>query len=372
MSKMAAEPVVCESSVGTWSFVSRAQWAGRDGATGAPRRCPGARAGRPVPRAARRTRRRGLRAARGEPRHDAAADPGRSRHRHAARPARVSELVRRGGGVDGDARRGRHRRGGVRARRRSHARDGVPRAEGAGGAHRRSIARRHARRHHLSHPPRQGRRVSRRPSRRRRRRRRRRACTRRPRVPRCRRGSRTSPRRSAARSAWTTTAATAASPSDGTAPCRATAPGRRSSRIAPPTGNTTRRSDRCSTGPTAARSSPWSRRTSRGTTQRRRITIGNGQNLKLDPALFRPPPRRCEPDVTGVLSKSLEHRNTLHFNPLHHPRVGGGEREGEGERFGRTKVERREFGPIRAERVWKFPERGRRRAAAGGGEQGRE
>ena len=49
-------------------------------------------------------------------------------------------------------------------------------------------------------------------------------------------------------------------------------------------------------------------------------------NLKLDPTLFRPPPRRCEPDVTGVLSKSLEHRNTLHFNPLHHPRVGGGKR----------------------------------------------
>ena len=54
--------------------------------------------------------------------------------------------------------------------------------------------------------------------------------------------------------------------------------------------------------------------------------VYNRQNLKLDPALFRPPPQDiCAPDVTGVLSKSLEHRNTLHFNPLHHPRVGGGD-----------------------------------------------
>ena len=57
--------------------------------------------------------------------------------------------------------------------------------------------------------------------------------------------------------------------------------------------------------------------------------VYNRQNLKLDPALFRPPPRDvCAPDVTGVLSKSLEHRNTLHFNPLHHPRVGGGDGRG--------------------------------------------
>ena len=51
----------------------------------------------------------------------------------------------------------------------------------------------------------------------------------------------------------------------------------------------------------------------------------DGHNLKLDAELFRPPPTDlCAPDATGVLSKSLEHRNTLHFNPLHHPRVNGG------------------------------------------------
>ena len=255
---MAAEPVVlvcarvssgrCELVFG---FVLAWQWAGRDGATGAPRRWPGARAGRPVPRAARRTRRRGLRAARGEPRHDAAADPGRSRHRHAARPARVSQLVRRGGGVDGDARRGRHRRGGVRARRRSHARDGVPRAEGAGRAHRRSFARRHARRHHLSHPPRQGRRVSRRPSRRRRRRDVR---------PRADPGSRGADAALARRVVVPRQGARARRP-------RRRAMGRRRAGLRhqgdgrrdrdPPTGSATRRSDPSSTGPTAARSSPW-------------------------------------------------------------------------------------------------------------------
>jgi len=59
----------------------------------------------------------------------------------------------------------------------------------------------------------------------------------------------------------------------------------------------------------------------------------NGQNLKLDPALFRPPPSDlCAPDATGVLSKSLEHRNTLHFNPLHHPRVTSGGGGGRGRR----------------------------------------
>ena len=69
-------------------------------------------------------------------------------------------------------------------------------------------------------------------------------------------------------------------------------------------------------------------------------------NLKLDPALFRPPPRRCEPELTGVLSKSLEQRNTLHFNPLHHPRVGGG-KGGRGRTI-RANESRIAFGPIRA------------------------
>ena len=110
----------------------------------------------------------------------------------------------------------------------------------------------------------------------------------------------------------------------------------------------------------------------------------DGQNLKLDPALFRPPPSDlCAPDATGVLSKSLEHRNTLHFNPLHHPRVmsgggGGRGREGEG-RIERTNVERRETRDERETRRAErgpsprgFPQGRRRRAAAGGGEQGRE
>ena len=53
----------------------------------------------------------------------------------------------------------------------------------------------------------------------------------------------------------------------------------------------------------------------------------NNNNLRLDPGLFRPPKdaaTRCVHDDSGELSKSLEHRNTLHFNPLYYPRVGGG------------------------------------------------
>jgi len=48
--------------------------------------------------------------------------------------------------------------------------------------------------------------------------------------------------------------------------------------------------------------------------------------------LFRPPKdaaTRCVHDDSGELSKSLEHRNTLHFNPLYYPRVGGGKRRGD-------------------------------------------
>ena len=49
---------------------------------------------------------------------------------------------------------------------------------------------------------------------------------------------------------------------------------------------------------------------------------------RMDPGLFRPPPgaANCVPDHTGELLVAMEHRNTLHFNPLHAPKLAEGEK----------------------------------------------
>ena len=112
--------------------------------------------------------------------------------------------------------------------------------------------------------------------------------------------------------------------SGGTAPCPATAPEKSSSRSAnaPAPAVSPGRYGPCFTGPTAARCSPW-----RPSTRAWNHSSNNNNNLRLDPGLFRPPKdaaTRCVHDDSGELSKSLEHRNTLHFNPLYYPRVGGG------------------------------------------------
>ena len=69
----------------------------------------------------------------------------------------------------------------------------------------------------------------------------------------------------------------------------------------------------------------------------------NNNNLRLDPGLFRPPKdaaTRCVHDDSGELSKSLEHRNTLHFNPLYYPRVGGGKQRGDSNEDDNKKLNR--------------------------------
>ena len=52
---------------------------------------------------------------------------------------------------------------------------------------------------------------------------------------------------------------------------------------------------------------------------------------RSDPALFRPPPASagCVPSPSGTLALAVERRNTLHFNPLHVPRLDPGERVGD-------------------------------------------
>ena len=52
---------------------------------------------------------------------------------------------------------------------------------------------------------------------------------------------------------------------------------------------------------------------------------------RSDPALFRPPPASagCVPSPSGTLAIAVERRNTLHFNPLHVPRLDPGERVGD-------------------------------------------
>ena len=44
---------------------------------------------------------------------------------------------------------------------------------------------------------------------------------------------------------------------------------------------------------------------------------------RMDPALFRPPSSsaQCKPGTSAETLVALEHRNTLHFNPLHAPRL---------------------------------------------------
>ena len=48
-------------------------------------------------------------------------------------------------------------------------------------------------------------------------------------------------------------------------------------------------------------------------------------NQTLDPGLFRPPPdaKNCKPFKDDKFLVGMEHRNTLHFNPLHVPKAGG-------------------------------------------------
>ena len=38
---------------------------------------------------------------------------------------------------------------------------------------------------------------------------------------------------------------------------------------------------------------------------------------RQDPQMFRPPPSGCVPFPGEEFARALEHRNTLHFNPLH-------------------------------------------------------
>lgn len=51
---------------------------------------------------------------------------------------------------------------------------------------------------------------------------------------------------------------------------------------------------------------------------------------RMDPGLFRPPPptARCAPHPAGgdaSVFVGMEHRNTLHFNPLHAPKLAEGD-----------------------------------------------